>query len=125
MPVDVTGAHRASSRATKVATFTLSVLILIATVAAPALGSEPVEWDSTVPADIGMTLAPGDRVLDFGIEVVVPQPGESVWAALEYADGTAQELQVMTALDGTVRMMSIGDDTLRTHVSIAGSRTST
>jgi hypothetical protein len=135
LPVAVTGAQRASSvtarpvvarsvlariarrpRPTRVATLAMSVLVLVATAAVPVLGSEPLEWESTVPAGIGTTLSPGDRVIDVGLEVVVPKPGETVWAALEYLDGTAQELQVVTELDGTVRLMSLGDDAVATRV---------
>jgi hypothetical protein len=88
------------------------VIVVLATIAAtagPAFASEPSA------TSVGASLQPGDRVIDNGITVEVPEAGRSIYAAAEYADGTFQELQITTAADGAVRLLGYGDDA-HTHL---------
>ncbi len=60
-----------------------------------------VSADEPLPAD----LAAGDVVSRAGIEVVVPEPGQTVSVVAEMDDGTSIEISLRNPLDGAVELM--------------------
>jgi hypothetical protein len=60
-------------------------------------------------ADVVRTdLRPGNVVVDGGVSVAVPAPGEFVMATGLHGDGTGEQFGAITAPDGTVRLLSVG-----------------
>jgi hypothetical protein len=85
---------------------------VVVTAAGPTFAAGPADGITVRSAGIDAGLRPGDRVVDHGVSVLVPRPGQSVWAAVEFADGTNQELEVVTGTDGAIRLVHWGDDAI-------------
>lgn len=86
----------------------LPVLLILAT-GGGALAQDLAPEPSSRP-QVDRTLRPGDVVSDYGISVVVPDRGESVWGELKFRDGTYQTLMVETDAVGRVTLVSVGDE---------------
>jgi hypothetical protein len=98
----------------------LASMVLI-TSAGPAFASDPLDAQPS-EAGIGTALRPGDPLTDNGVTLLVPAPGQTVWAAAEFVDGTVQELQVATTSNGQISVVDWGDDRVATaHLEAAES----
>ena len=77
----------------------LSALSIIISIQATAIGQSVKE-----------RVRPGDIVRDFGVGVTVPPPGKGVWAIGLKVDGGEQVLGARTAKDGSVTLLSVGEE---------------
>lgn len=81
-------------------------------VAAPmaAHDTSPAGASERIPRSLVRSLSPGDRLVDHGVGLDIPQPGQAVWAHMHYIDGTSQTLFARNRPSGEVAVRFWGDE---------------